>query len=87
MPRPNECNFAIGAKGIGRFRVSAFVQRGSAGMVLRRIENRIPGIDELLLPPVLKDLAMARRGLVIIVGATGTGKSASLAALVGYRNR
>ncbi len=83
----NECNFAIGAKGIGRFRVSAFVQRGSAGMVLRRIENRIPGIDELLLPPVLKDLAMARRGLVIIVGATGTGKSTSLAALVGYRNR
>lgn len=83
----NECNFAIGAKGIGRFRVSAFVQRDSVGMVLRRIENRIPEIDELLLPPVLKDLAMTRRGLVIFVGATGTGKSTSLAALVGYRNR
>lgn len=82
-----ECNFAISAKGIGRFRVSAFFQRDSVGMVLRRIENRIPEIDELLLPPVLKDLAMTRRGLVIFVGATGTGKSTSLAALVGYRNR
>ncbi|MES9879757.1 MAG: PilT/PilU family type 4a pilus ATPase [Sedimenticola sp.] len=82
-----ECNFAISRKGVGRFRVSAFVQRDSVGMVLRRIETRIPNIEELLLPPVLKDLAMTKRGLVIFVGATGTGKSTSLAALLGYRNR
>ncbi|MEJ1369913.1 MAG: PilT/PilU family type 4a pilus ATPase, partial [Candidatus Sedimenticola sp. (ex Thyasira tokunagai)] len=82
-----ECNFAISRKGVGRFRVSAFVQRDSVGMVLRRIETRIPSIEELLLPPVLKDLAMTKRGLVIFVGATGTGKSTSLAALLGYRNR
>ncbi len=83
----NECNFAIGAPGIGRFRVSAFVQRSSVGMVLRRIESRIPEVDELLLPPIIRDLAMTKRGLVIFVGATGTGKSTSLAAMVGYRNR
>ncbi|MES9897508.1 MAG: PilT/PilU family type 4a pilus ATPase [Sedimenticola sp.] len=82
-----ECNFAISRKGVGRFRVSAFFQRDSVGMVLRRIETRIPSIEELLLPPVLKDLAMGKRGLVIFVGATGTGKSTSLAALLGYRNR
>ena len=82
-----ECNFAISRKGIGRFRVSAFVQQDAVGMVLRRIETRIPSIEELLLPPILKDLAMTKRGLVIFVGATGTGKSTSLAALLGYRNR
>ncbi len=82
-----ECNFAVGAKGIGRFRVSAFIQRDSVGMVLRRIENQIPGIEELNLPPIVKDLAMTKRGLVIFVGATGTGKSTSLAAMLGHRNQ
>jgi len=81
-----ECNFAFTARGIGRFRVSAFVQRDAVGMVLRRIETRIPSFDALGLPPVLKDLAMAKRGLVVVVGATDTGKSTSLAALVGHRN-
>jgi len=82
----NECNFAISAPKVGRFRVSAFVQRDAVGMVLRRIESKIPSVDELLLPPVVKDLALAKRGLVVFVGATGTGKSTSLASLVGYRN-
>jgi twitching motility protein PilU len=82
-----ECNFAISSRETGRFRVSAFVQRNAVGMVLRRIESKIPGIDDLLLPPIIKDLAMTKRGLVIFVGATGTGKSSSLAAMVGYRNR
>ncbi|CDZ94756.1 MULTISPECIES: PilT/PilU family type 4a pilus ATPase [Pseudomonadaceae] len=83
----HECNFALSARGIGRFRVSAFYQRNLAGMVLRRIETNIPTIDELKLPGILKDLAMTKRGLVLFVGATGTGKSTSLAAMVGYRNR
>ncbi|MCW8891047.1 MAG: PilT/PilU family type 4a pilus ATPase [Sedimenticola sp.] len=83
----NECNFAVSSKGAGRFRVSAFVQRDSVGMVLRRIETRIPEIQDLLLPPILKELALAKRGMVIFAGATGTGKSTSLASLVGYRNR
>lgn len=82
----NECNFAISASGIGRFRVSAFVQRNFAGMVLRRIETTIPKIDDLRLPPVIKSLAMVKRGMVIFVGATGTGKSTSLASMLGYRN-
>lgn len=82
-----ECNFAISARGIGRFRVSAFFQRNLVGMVIRRIETKIPNIDELRLPPILKDLAMTKRGLIIFVGATGTGKSTSLAAMVGHRNR
>jgi twitching motility protein PilU len=82
-----ECQFAIDAKGVARFRVSAFVQRDTAGMVLRRIESRIPTMEELFLPAVLRDLSMAKRGIVIFVGATGTGKSTSLAAMVGYRNR
>lgn len=81
-----ECNFAISARGIGRFRVSAFYQRNLVGMVLRRIETRIPTIDELNLPSVVKDLAMAKRGIVIFVGATGTGKSTSLASMIGHRN-
>ncbi len=83
----NECQFAIQARGAGRFRVSAFMQRGQAGMVLRRIETRIPTIEELHLPPTLRDLTMQKRGMVIFVGGTGTGKSTSLAALVGHRNR
>ncbi len=83
----NECNFAISATNIGRFRVSAFMQRNCAGMVLRRIETKIPDIESLYLPPVIKNLAMTKRGLVIFVGATGTGKSTSLAAMVGYRNQ
>ncbi len=83
----HELNFAISVSGIGRFRVSAFYQRGLAGMVLRRIETNIPNIDELDLPPVLKDLSMTKRGLIIFAGGTGTGKSTSLAAMVGHRNR
>ncbi|MFK0571497.1 PilT/PilU family type 4a pilus ATPase [Endozoicomonas sp.] len=81
-----ECNFAIAQAGIGRFRVSAFQQRNQAGMVLRRIEEKIPSLDELRLPRILQDLSMAKRGLVILVGATGTGKSTTLAAMLGYRN-
>lgn len=82
-----ECNFAISARGIGRFRVSAMHQRNLAAMVLRRIEVNIPQMDELRLPEVLKQLAMTKRGLVIFVGATGAGKSTSLAAMLGHRNR
>lgn len=82
-----ECNFAISARGIGRFRVSAFYQRNLVGMVLRRIETQIPTIEELGLPEVLKELSMTRRGLIIFVGATGTGKSTSLAAMIGHRNK
>lgn len=81
-----ECNFAISASGIGRFRVSAFQQRNHAGMVLRKIETKIPTFDELTLPPILRDIAMTKRGLVIFVGATGSGKSTSLASMIGYRN-
>jgi twitching motility protein PilU len=84
--RDRECNFAISAQGLGRFRVSAFVQRECAGMVLRRIETRIPTIQELYLPPILEDLAVVKRGLALFVGATGTGKSTSLAAIIGFRN-
>lgn len=82
-----ECQFALGIHELGRFRVSAFTQRDSAGMVLRRIEHEIPNPDSLHLPPILKDLIMEKRGLVIFVGGTGTGKSTSLAALIGYRNK
>jgi len=85
--RTNECNFAISASGIGRFRVSAFMQRNHAGMVLRKIETKIPTIEELGLPPILRDLAMTKRGLVIFVGATGSGKSTSLASMIGFRNK
>ncbi|MGJ8686378.1 MAG: PilT/PilU family type 4a pilus ATPase [Spongiibacteraceae bacterium] len=84
--RDKECNFAISSRGIGRFRVSAFYQRNLVGMVLRRIETTIPKTDDLGLPPLIKDLAMTKRGLIIFVGATGTGKSTSLAAMVGHRN-
>ena len=81
-----ECNFAISTPGIGRFRVSAYYQRNLAGMVLRRIETTIPKVDDLSLPEIVKELAMAQRGIVIFVGATGTGKSTSLAAMIGHRN-
>jgi len=84
--RIRECNFAISAAGIGRFRVSAFQQRNHVGMVLRRIETQIPTIEELRLPNTLKKLSLTKRGLVIFVGATGTGKSTSLASMIGYRN-
>ena len=82
----NECNFAIHPKKIGRFRVNVFVQQGMVGMVLRTIETRIPKFEGLNLPPVLSEIAMVQRGLVMFVGGTGTGKSTSLAALIGYRN-
>jgi len=81
-----ECNFAISLPGVSRFRVNAFTQRGSAGVVLRVIRSDIPEFADLDLPPILKDVAMTSRGLVIFVGATGSGKSTSLAAMVGYRN-
>jgi twitching motility protein PilU len=81
-----ECNFAIGPAGLGRFRVNAFIQRGSIGLVFRAINMAIPKLEDLGLPPVLKEIAMTKRGLVLFVGGTGTGKSTSLAALIGYRN-
>ncbi|MBX3638209.1 MAG: PilT/PilU family type 4a pilus ATPase [Rubrivivax sp.] len=81
-----ECNFAISPAGIGRFRVNAFVQQARIGVVLRTIATTIPTFESLQLPPVLKDISMTKRGLVILVGGTGTGKSTSLAAMVDYRN-
>jgi twitching motility protein PilU len=81
-----ECNFAIAPPGIGRFRVSAFVQQGFIGAVIRQINARIPTFEELELPNVLKELTLSKRGLVIVVGGTGSGKSTSLAAMIGYRN-
>lgn len=81
-----ECNFAISPQGIGRFRVSAFIQQGYVGAVLRTISTEIPTIEELNLPPILKDIVMNKRGLVIIVGGTGSGKSTTLAAMIGHRN-
>lgn len=82
----SECNFAIGVTAVARFRVNAFVQRGSVGLVFRTINTKIPELGELGLPEILKEVAMIKRGLVIFVGATGSGKSTSLAAMVGYRN-
>ena len=81
-----ECNFAISPAGIGRFRANAFVQQGRVGLVLRTISNKIPTLEELRLPAILQDIAMTKRGLVIFVGGTGTGKTTSLAAMVDYRN-
>lgn len=85
--RCQECNFAISLPGVSRFRVNAFTQRGTAGMVLRVITTEIPTIEELNLPLQLRDISMTRRGLVIFVGGTGSGKSTSLAAMLGYRNQ
>ena len=82
-----ECNFAINPANIGRFRVNAFVQQGRVGLVLRTINTSIPELDDLKLPQVLKEVAMTKRGLVLFVGGTGSGKSTSLAAMIGYRNQ
>jgi twitching motility protein PilU len=81
-----ECNFAINPAGIGRFRVNTFIQQGNVGIVCRTITTEIPNFEQLSLPPVLKDVAMTKRGLTIFVGGTGSGKSTSLAAMIGYRN-
>ncbi|WP_298136047.1 PilT/PilU family type 4a pilus ATPase [Acidiferrobacter sp.] len=81
-----ECNFAISPADIGRFRVNVFVQQGHVGLVLRTITSKIPAFDDLKLPPVLRDVCLTKRGLVILVGGTGSGKSTSLAAMIDYRN-
>jgi twitching motility protein PilU len=81
-----ECNFAISPQGIGRFRVSAFIQQGMIGAVLRTITTEIPTLGDLDLPPILKDVVMNKRGLVVVVGGTGSGKSTTLAAMIGHRN-
>ena len=81
-----ECNFAIAPQGIGRFRVSAFIQQGMVGAVLRTITTEIPTLEDLDLPPILKDVVMNKRGLCIVVGGTGSGKSTTLAAMIGHRN-
>ncbi|HET6914408.1 MAG TPA: PilT/PilU family type 4a pilus ATPase [Rhodanobacteraceae bacterium] len=85
--KTHECQFAIGVSGVGRFRVSCFYQRNCVGMVLRRIESKIPTVEELNLLPIVKQLAMTKRGIVIFVGATGAGKTTSLASIIGYRNQ
>ena len=82
----HECNFAIAPPGIGRFRVSAFVQQSTSGCVIRMINATIPTFEDLDLPPILKELSLSKRGLVVVVGGTGSGKSTTLAAMVGYRN-
>ena len=81
-----ECNFAVNPVGVGRFRANAFIQQGYCGLVMRTIETDIPNLDKLKLPEVLKDIVMTKRGLVIMVGGTGSGKSTSLAAMIDYRN-
>ena len=81
-----ECNFALAPIGVGRFRASAYVDQNGVGMVMRAINTRIPTMGELSLPPILRDVAMSARGLVMVVGGTGSGKSTSLAAMIGYRN-
>ncbi len=83
----HECNFAISPPGIGRFRVNVFMQQQRVGMVLRTITTKIPDFDEMGLPPVMKDVVMTKRGLVLLVGGTGSGKSTTLAAMLGYRNK
>ena len=84
--RTNECNFAVAPTDIGRFRVNAFVQQGKIGMVFRVIPANVPTIDILGMPQILKEVVMAKRGLVILVGATGSGKSTTLAAMIDWRN-
>jgi twitching motility protein PilU len=83
----HECNFAISPQGIGRFRVNVFMQQQRVGMVMRTITTKIPDLDQMGMPPVLKDVVMTKRGLVILVGATGSGKSTTLAAMLGHRNQ
>ncbi|MBK9161661.1 MAG: PilT/PilU family type 4a pilus ATPase [Nitrosomonadales bacterium] len=83
----HECNFAISPPGIGRFRVNVFMQQQRVGMVLRTITTKIPDLDQMGMPPVLKDIVMTKRGLVILVGGTGSGKSTTLAGMLGYRNK
>jgi twitching motility protein PilU len=83
----HECNFAISPHGIGRFRVNVFLQQQRVGMVLRTITTQIPDLDELGMPPILKDIVMGKRGLVIVVGGTGSGKSTTLAGMIGHRNK
>jgi len=83
----HECNFAISPHGIGRFRVNVFMQQQRVGMVLRTITTKIPDLDEMGMPQVLKDIVMSKRGLVILVGGTGSGKSTTLAAMLGHRNK
>ncbi len=82
----HECNFAVSPQDIGRFRVSAFMQQAKAGIVVRTITTEIPELDALNVPPQLKDIVMSKRGLIIMVGATGSGKSTTLAAMIGHRN-
>ena len=84
--RSKECNFAVSPQGIGRFRVNAFIQQGQVGLVMRTIPQTLPTVDSLGLPSILKEISMSKRGLVIFVGATGSGKSTSLAAIVDHRN-
>ncbi len=83
----HECNFAVNPPGVGRFRVNVFQQQYNVGMVVRLIATIIPTIDQLKVPSILKDIVMAERGLVLLVGATGSGKSSTLAAMIGHRNR
>jgi len=83
----HECNFAISPSGIGRFRVNVFMQQQRVGMVLRTITTKIPNFEEMGLPPILKDVVMTKRGLVILVGGTGSGKSTTMAAMLGHRNQ
>lgn len=83
----NECQYAISVENVGRFRASAFVQRNQPGLIVRRIETKIPTTEDLKIPSILNDLVMKKRGIIIFVGATGTGKSTSLAAMIGHRNR
>jgi len=82
-----EMNFAISLSGVGRFRVNVFRQRGETSIVIRYIQSEIPRIEEMNLPAKLEDIIMEKRGLILVVGATGSGKSTSLAAMIGYRNR
>ncbi|MFZ4651808.1 MAG: PilT/PilU family type 4a pilus ATPase [Rubrivivax sp.] len=85
--RTRECNFAMSPPGLGRFRVNAHIQQGAVGLVMRAVPTKVPAIDELSLPPVLKEISMTKRGLAIMVGATGSGKSTSLAAMIDWRNQ
>lgn len=85
--RDKECNYSISTAGAGRFRASAFYQRNKVAMVLRRIKDEIPTIEQLHVPEIIKELAMTKRGMIIVVGGTGSGKSSTLAAMIGYRNQ